>query len=1040
MPGLDRSPRLARFNNFEFDLRAGELRQDSGATVRLGEQPFQILLALLEHPGEVLLREEVRKRLWPNDTIVEFEHSINAAMNRLRQALGDSAEKPRYIETLARRGYRWMIPVEWVEVGPKNSPAAPTPIEGTQRTRESLIGKKVSHYRILEVLGGGGMGVVYKAEDLKLGRCVALKFLGEELIGDRRSLERFEREARAISALDHANICTIHEVEEQEGQPFIVMQLLQGQTLRQRIESAGPAKSAFSAGELLDFAVQIASGLEAAHQKGIIHRDVKPANIFITNRGEIKLLDFGLAKLMDAGGVFSESVRQLPETGPQDSAIAGASRTSMTLTGAMMGTASYMSPEQVRKEPLDARSDLFSFGVVLYEMATGCQPFRGAGLESIHDAVLNHTPPSPRMLNPDLPIELESIIGRALEKDRGRRYQSASEIIADLQRLKLGESGAMLASGTEKSLPVERTVPFDLVARVFGTQLSRVKLSIVVIAVGLVLLAGGFLVVRGIRRSSNLPLQAFEITTLTDSGKADQVAISPDGRYVAYAQREAQGVGLWVRQIAAGGEVEILRAKADGFNGLTFSPDGSYIYFVPNVIADSGRHSLYAMPTLGGSQRLLVKDQIDSPVSFSPDGQRFVFTNGIGDRNVLELRIADIDGSNNRLLAAIPDGSDEFQPGPAWSPDGRTIAVPVMIRGGFVLDAVSVSDGSSPQVYSSAYGIGRPVWVSTDELIVPLQGRDGHGQLWTISYPRGQIDRLTNDLEDYRDFGIGFSREAKALTATISNHFSNVWIASAANPSGARQVTFGKMAMLGVSTTAQGRILIRSGDGHLWIMNDDGSQRSPFTDTTHALSLTSCNQFVLFESYASEKVDLTRVDADGNNAVKLVSGDIGPPVCSEDGHVFYVNLVKPHTMWRIGIQGGLPIEIAKSPGINIPSRMSVSPDSKLLAFIYDEATPRAGTKLAVIPATGGPILRTYEAPSDLAGLYWSPDGHQLQYLLTRDAVTNIWEQPLDGGPPRQVTMFSSGRIFDFNWSRDGKRLLLARGEVSSDVVLLSHLH
>src|SRR5712692_2201827 len=335
VPALQGPQGLARFSNFELDLRAAELRQNGGETVRLAEQSFQILLALLERPGEVVLREEVRKRLWPNDTIVEFEHSINAAMNRLRQVLGDSTDKPRYIETLARRGYRWMVPVEWVEVGPKNTPATPTPIAGTQRTRESLIGKKVSHYRVLEVLGGGGMGVVYKAEDLRLGRCVAIKFLGEEFSGDNRALERFEREARAISALDHPNICTIHEVEEQEGQPFIVMQLLQGQTMRQRIESAEPAQSAFSRSELLDFSIQIVTGLEAAHQKGILHRDIKPANIFITTRGEVKLLDFGLAKLVDAEGVPSELPAVQPrETEPQHST---------TLTGAMMGTASYMS-------------------------------------------------------------------------------------------------------------------------------------------------------------------------------------------------------------------------------------------------------------------------------------------------------------------------------------------------------------------------------------------------------------------------------------------------------------------------------------------------------------------------------------------------------------------------------------------------------------------------------------------------------------------------------------------------------------------------
>ncbi len=376
-----RGVRIYRFDDFELDVRSAELRR-SGEKVRLQEQPYRLLLMLLEHPGEVVLREDIRKRLWPNDTVVEISHGINAAVLRLRDALGESAEYPRRIETVARRGYRFKGEVESdVAYRQASQTTGRIALDTT-----SLTGQTLSHFRILDRLGGGGMGIVYLAEDLKLGRRVALKFLSPELAADPISLGRFEREARTASALNHPNVCTVYSVEDCAGQPAIVMELLEGETLEARLQARGT----LTPGEALSIAIPIASALDAAHRKGIVHRDLKPANVVVTEAG-VKVLDFGLAKMAHAGGV--------------------------TQTGSIVGTPNYMAPEQLLGHEADACSDIYSFGVMIREMLTG-----------------SRTPDD----DVKMPALLRPVVQRCVAKDREQRWQSARDLKAALEIAQTG--------------------------------------------------------------------------------------------------------------------------------------------------------------------------------------------------------------------------------------------------------------------------------------------------------------------------------------------------------------------------------------------------------------------------------------------------------------------------------------------------------------------------------------------------------------------------------------------------------------------------
>jgi eukaryotic-like serine/threonine-protein kinase len=440
------SPQRLRLGPLQVNIKTGEIRSANAPEATKGtflqEKSLRVLRMLMEKQGELVLREEIQKALWPNDTVVDFDHGIHVAVATLRRALSDSATSPQFIETVPRRGYRLLVPIE--ETGP-DWPPEPSPGHGNDVSYDQivgfgLVGKLVSHFRVLAILGTGGMGTVYEAEDMKLGRRVALKVLPEEMADDPAALKRFEHEARTASSLNHRNICTIYAVEEFERKPVIVMELLRGETLQDRLARA--TEEPISLDELLDIARQTCDGLAAAHSTGIVHRDIKPANLFLVTTDRtaarcVKILDFGLAKLIAAESAEElHSIRSQPEESRLDDHSAALSDISATRPEGAAGTASYMSPEQIRRENLDPRTDLFSFGLVLYEMATGRRAFPGDDAVKVQQALLHDQPIPVRQLHPSIPAELETMIVKAMEKDRAARYQSAEDMRAALGALK----------------------------------------------------------------------------------------------------------------------------------------------------------------------------------------------------------------------------------------------------------------------------------------------------------------------------------------------------------------------------------------------------------------------------------------------------------------------------------------------------------------------------------------------------------------------------------------------------------------------------
>jgi serine/threonine protein kinase/Tol biopolymer transport system component len=649
-----------------------------------------------------------------------------------------------------------------------------------------VIADTLLHYRILRPLASGGMGDVYVAEDTKLHRQVALKVLPTALAQDAERRQRFEREARAVATLNHPNIVTIHSIEQDAGVSFLTMELVEGRTLSALTPGGG-----LPVDDLLRVAIPLVDAVAAAHERGITHRDLKPANVMVTAEGRVKVLDFGLAKHTESAG-FAGDTRTAHAGDP------------LTAEGRIVGTVAYMSPEQAEGRTVDHRTDIFSLGVVLYEMATGTRPFTGHSNVALLSSILRDTPPVVTEIKPALPRDLARIIKRALVKDPEHRYQTAKDLRNDLEMLKADlESGAPDATIAAASAPRARS---GRRVRVTGTALAMIGASAIA--------ALWYFAIRDRSATTENPFERFRLSKLTSAGTVGWSALSADGRYVAHVVREGTRQSLWLRQVATASNVQIVPPAEVRFDGVSFSPDNNFIYFVIYPAAQSFA-TAYRVPVLGGATHKIVHD-VDTPLTFSPDGNELAFIRSSNARGEGTIVLAGMDGSNERPLVVSKAPYEFAQSSLAWSPDGSAIvAVQRQSPGGGKLVAVDVKSARQTGIGDSAWtAVDSVAWTPDGGGLVIAAQEDAPGatrQIWHVAYPSGEVRRITNDLNSYANVSV--SADGRTLAAVQSEALAHLWVAPIDGMDRARQITTGTGrddGRAGLAWTADQRLIYTS--------------------------------------------------------------------------------------------------------------------------------------------------------------------------------------------------------------------------------------
>ena len=976
-------------------------------------------------------------------------------------------------------------------------------------------GSRIGRYEILAKLGAGGMGEVYKSHDTSLNRPVAVKILPADVVQDDERVRRFIQEAKAASALNHPYIVTIYEIGELQLNEYgefeesaaaslrddsfanlstgatprpalyyIVMEFVDGDTLRTKIH-----RERTDLKKLLEHLAQAAEALAKAHSIGIVHRDLKPDNIMVTHEGYTKILDFGLAKLIEhKKSHFASDSSSGPLIGPKTDPLTGALKDDsqargkddrddikessedikeaqtilmeQTKPGMVIGTVGYMSPEQVKGKPVDQRSDIFAFGCLLYEAVTRRKPFEGDSLiDSLHKIVYSPAPPIWEF-NPGAPGELQRVIRKCLAKDPEERFQSIKDVAIDLRELvkeydylapasdfnsQVGHSLALDKSGAPtSSFSGSQRLPGEILA---PTRQDRLWKLVAIISLSVILVAAvGFGVVKlfGPRHSTAAPtgpFQSIRMSRLTSSGKAIKAAISPDGKYAAYVQYEGGESSLWVRHVATSNNAELVKPAEVHYGGLTFSPDGGTIYYNASSKA-SHVSGLYQISVLGGTPRLLAND-VDSPATFSPDGKRMAYLRGYPQRNEVHLFIANADGSNEQQVATSAAPETFVFEGMSWSPDGKRIAHGILnFEDGQTtrIGILNVEDRSREILPTQRwFSLGRLEWLKDGSGLVVRAADETTRlmQVWLVTYPEGKARRVTNDLNTYA--AISLSAETNTVVAVQSDIIASVWAGS----DGARQITSlsdNGDGSKGMAWMPDGRLVytsMASGAPELWVMKADGSDRKQLTSDgsiSFSPSVSADGKLIAFTSIRSGRRNIWLMDGDGKNVRQLTNGssDILPSLSPDGRWVVYQSSAGfKSTIWKIPTAGGDPVQLTTT----ISGMPQVSPDGKSILCDYWDVSADSVWQIAVLPFDGGEPKLRFKPEGGV--VRWAPDGKGIMFIKDSNGVANIWVQPLDSSPPRQLTNFKSDMIFNFDRSRDGKLLALSRGIVTNDVVLIT---